>query len=266
MEGQEELSQYAERIDHYFVANEVDGAEKKKAVFLSIIGPQYYKLLASLVTPAKPGEKTYTEMVAALTKHYDPQPSEILQRFCFHTRFRKYEETVATYVSALRSLAQKCNFKAGTMDEMLRDRLVCAINEDTIQRRMLSEVKLTYDNALELAHTWEAAMKNVIEMQSASTNLKEECTAPTAPAKQVHLVPSEGYCRGRKPCYQCGGTNFVPSQCRFIGKHCFNCGKLRHTARACRNKKQSSTYQPGARNPVRVVQVDSTEPKIPSIF
>ena len=36
VEGQEEWSQYAERVDHYFVANDVDGAEKKRAVFLSL--------------------------------------------------------------------------------------------------------------------------------------------------------------------------------------------------------------------------------------
>ena len=42
VEGQEEWSQYAERVDH-FVANDVDGAEKKRAVFLSLIGPRCYK-------------------------------------------------------------------------------------------------------------------------------------------------------------------------------------------------------------------------------
>ena len=90
--------------------NDVTGAEKKRAVFLSLIGPKCYKLLASLAAPAKPGEKMHTELVKALTKHYDSQPSEILQRFHFHTRFRKQDESVANYVSVLRSLAQKCKF------------------------------------------------------------------------------------------------------------------------------------------------------------
>ena len=76
----------------------------------------------------------------ALAKHFDLQPSEIMQRYCFHTRFRQSGETVATYLSELRSLAQKCNFKANTLSEMLRDRLVCGINNEAIQRRLLSEV------------------------------------------------------------------------------------------------------------------------------
>ena len=38
VEGQEEWSQYAERIDHFFIANGVTDADKKRAVFLSLIG------------------------------------------------------------------------------------------------------------------------------------------------------------------------------------------------------------------------------------
>ena len=103
-EGQEEWSQYAERVDHFLVANSVTDAGKKRAVFLSLIGPRCYKLLASLVAPEKPGDKTHAQLVETLSKHYDPQPSEILQRFRFHTRFRKGDESVATYVSILREL------------------------------------------------------------------------------------------------------------------------------------------------------------------
>lgn len=62
IEGKEEWSRYAERMEHYFVANDVAGTEKKRAVFLSLIGPQCYKLVASLVAPAKPGKKTWSRL------------------------------------------------------------------------------------------------------------------------------------------------------------------------------------------------------------
>ena len=64
MEGKEEWSQYAERLDHFLSANAI-ADEKKKDVFLSVIGPQTYKLLKSLVAPAKPGEKEYNRLVQA---------------------------------------------------------------------------------------------------------------------------------------------------------------------------------------------------------
>ena len=49
--------------------------------------------MRSLLTPAKPTEKTYTELVAKLTEHYSPAPSEEMQRFRFNSRSRKPGET-----------------------------------------------------------------------------------------------------------------------------------------------------------------------------
>ena len=111
VEGQEEWPQYAKKVEHFFKANGIDRDEKKQASFLSIIGPQVYKLLANLVAPKKPGEK-YAELVEELKKHYNPQPLEIMQRFRFHTRIRKAEEPIGTYLAELKALTQKCNFNS----------------------------------------------------------------------------------------------------------------------------------------------------------
>ena len=108
--SKEEWPQYEERLTHFFQANDIDNAGKKRAVLLSVVGPVTYKLLRNLLAPAKPGEKTYDELVATLSAHYSPPPSEIIQRFKFHSRFRNPGESVATYVAELRSLAEFCNF------------------------------------------------------------------------------------------------------------------------------------------------------------
>ena len=109
------------------MANGVKEEEQKRAIFLSVMGPRSYKLLSSLVAPKKPGEKKYAELVSVMTQHHSPAPSEIVQRYRFHSRFRQQGETVATFVAELRSLAKTCNF-GEVLDDMLRDRLVCGIN------------------------------------------------------------------------------------------------------------------------------------------
>ena len=48
---------------------------------------------------------------------------------------------------------------------MIRDRLVCGVNNDLIQRRLLSETELGLKKALELALGMETAAKNVRELQ-----------------------------------------------------------------------------------------------------
>ena len=62
----EDWTQYVERMDHFFDANEIVDVGKKKSVFLAVVGPTTYALLRNLVSPAKPGDKTFVELVAAL--------------------------------------------------------------------------------------------------------------------------------------------------------------------------------------------------------
>ena len=61
-----------------------------------------------------------------------------MQRFSFHSRMRTANETVIEYVAALRRIAADCNF-GNQLDENLRDRLLCGVNDCAIQRRLLSE-------------------------------------------------------------------------------------------------------------------------------
>ena len=77
--SKEEWPQYKERLTHFFQANDIDDAGRKRAVLLSVVGPVMYKLLRNLLAAAKPGEKTYGKLVATLSAHYSPPPSEIIR-------------------------------------------------------------------------------------------------------------------------------------------------------------------------------------------
>ena len=48
---QEEWSVYAERLEHYFIANDVKDASKRRAILLSVCGAKTYSLIRSLVAP-----------------------------------------------------------------------------------------------------------------------------------------------------------------------------------------------------------------------
>ena len=64
-----------------------------------------------------------------------------MQRFKFHSHSRKPGESVATYIAELKRLSEDCEF-GDFLQEMLRDRIVCAINDPRIQRRLLAESDL----------------------------------------------------------------------------------------------------------------------------
>ena len=82
--------------------------------------------------------------------YYDPPPSVTIQRYKFNTRVRSASESFADYVTALREIAQHCKCME-LLQDMLRGRLVCGVNHEAITNRLLSEKKLTFDKAMELA-------------------------------------------------------------------------------------------------------------------
>ena len=73
----EDWPQYVERVDHFFDVNGITDVDKKSA-FLAVIGPTTYALVRNLVSPAKPGEKSYDELVKILKEHYRRKQSSVL--------------------------------------------------------------------------------------------------------------------------------------------------------------------------------------------
>ena len=105
--------------------------------------------MRNLISPSTPNEKSFQQLVETLKNHYDPRPSKTMQWFYFNSRVRKLGESVANYLTKLQALAQYCNF-GGTLEDMLRDRLVIGINDLVLQRCLLVEARLTLKKATEI--------------------------------------------------------------------------------------------------------------------
>ena len=233
--AREEWSQYVERVDHFFAANDITDGSKKKSALLAVIGPTTYGLLRNLVSPDKPGDKPYEDLVKILKDHFNPTPSETVQRSRFNSRFRKVDETVATFVAELRALAEFCNFGA-SLEDMIRDRLICGISDTKIQQKLLAEKSLTLKTAVEIAQGMETAAKNAREMaQQESTSNPESVKQVEHSAKQ-RATPRTKF---TGTCFCCGRTGHKREDCRLKNVKCHVCGKTGHIKKVCRGKPNS---------------------------
>ena len=149
---------YMDRLGEYFTANNITDSTRKRAILNSVVGSQTYKLISDLLAPKKPNQATYIELVDTLEKHLKPTKSSIIARFQFNSRYRRSGETIADYLAALRALASDCNY-GQKLDEMLRDRLVCGVQDERIQKSLLSqpEDKLDLKRTVELAQSMQLA-------------------------------------------------------------------------------------------------------------
>ena len=124
---------------------------------------------------------------------------------------------------------------------MLRDCLVCGVNHDTIQRKLLAETDLTYEKAYMLAQVIEASERDTLDLKGSKNS-----SAPLLPLPGVNYSRTFKHSKGKIPtkrgnptCYRCGGPHLAPA-CKFINSECKFCKKKGHIARVCRKAQQES--------------------------
>ena len=182
-----------------------------------------------MITLAKPDTKSYADLVKVLTEHFQPTPSETVQRFKF--------ESVAAYVAELHAIAKHCNFGV-SLQAMLRDDIVCGINDKVVQRRLLSESALSFHKALSIAQGLDTAAQNVKELQggAGATSQREVHRVTSQQAFQNKGKPGRLKGNSASACYQCGKSGHGASQCRFKSAKCHRCGKKGHIRVVCHSK------------------------------
>ena len=165
--------------------------------------------MKTLAFPDQLNDFTFAQLVEKVKVHREPKASIIVRRFQFNSRTCSLDESVADYVAALRRLAEHCGFN-NMLEEMLRDRVVCGINNSAIQKRLLAESDLTLTKAIAVAQAAEIADTGVRELQSSTTGAsggfpKEE--------KSLHKFTTTATDKPKdnpgksKDCYRCGAKH-----------------------------------------------------------
>lgn len=234
----EEFESYLERVEHLFKVNVVS-EDMKVSMFITLAGPNVYQTLKNLVAPNKPNDMTYQEVITMLSKHYSPPVSEIHERYVFNKCNQSVDQTIAEYIVELRKLASTCNFKQ-FLDEALRDRFVCGIRSENIQRRLLSETKLTFGNACQLAQAAELAEKQVKTLtdgygkggQVNYVNRRPFGSQGNQPQRAKFNDKASG--SGKEAYYNnnAGNKNYANSSSSSSGFNCKKCGR-KHDKNKC---------------------------------
>ena len=232
---------YSERLEQYFICNGIKNEQKVPAL-LSLVGGSTYSLLRGLTAPEKPATKTYDVLVGTLKNHLNPKPLVIAERFRFHKREQREGENIREYLAAIRKLAEYCEF-ADNLNDALRDRLVCGLRSEQIQKRLLSEATLTLDTACEISLAMETAARDASELRSGgAATVHKVSTKYVKRNPKVNSQDKKVNSQEKKKCFRCSATSHHPNQCYFKDKECFNCHRTGHCRKVCKQKKDGKVH------------------------
>ena len=175
-----------------------------------------------------------------MREHFHPRPSVTVPKFRFFTCSRHVNEAVPKYIARLRQLSQDYQF-GSFLDEMIRDRLVCGINSEMIQSRLLSEPELSLQKATEMAVALETAGRNQQELSGAASSaaqppepevqrIQESAESRQVRESQRTSKPNKMSDSNAQKCWRCLSSKHQEAECYFKRKRCFRCSKYGHTS------------------------------------
>ena len=140
--GKESWSIYTERLGHYFVVRTKSWKlNRNMQYYFSCVDLRRSSWSRPWLTcMSKFPTMTFVELCGLVKEYYRYEllSSPIVQHYKFNTRNWVPGETVVAYIATLHELVEHCNYGT-SLSEMLWDRLVCGVNHDGIQKKLLAE-------------------------------------------------------------------------------------------------------------------------------
>lgn len=229
--GLDDFASYLERLEQLFVCNAVE-EDMKVAMFITLAGGETYSILKDLISPKKPSTLTYAQLSDVLSKHFVPQKLVIAERYAFYKCCQKPSQSVGDYIVEIRKLAKACKFEA-FLEEALRDKLVCGLTKEGIQRKLLAEPDLTFNDACKLALTMELTEQQAKKIQVEEVNklyVKQSMAKKSSVAvkrKEQDRQTKESRIR----CKRCLRAH-EKGQCPAYNWECYTCKKKGHVSKS----------------------------------
>ena len=180
-------------------------------------------------------DNTKVEKIMEKFERYcNPRKNLTFELHSFFSRNQLEGESIDAYVTDLRNKASRCEF-AELKDGLIRDRMVCGVNSDTMRARLLRESELSLEMCIDICRAAEissAHLKVLTEEKVVQVVNSSEEPDKSAIKKEEKEYTRAGMA-GMNLCQFCGYRH-KRGRCPAFGKTCNVCHKQNHFARVCK--------------------------------
>ena len=99
------------------------------------------------------------DIISAFKNHFDARKNVIVERAKFNRHVQNQGESVDSFIQDLYKLADECEF-GGLKEELIRDRIVVGVRDDTLSNELQAKANHTLDLAKQIAHQAESRAEN----------------------------------------------------------------------------------------------------------
>ena len=234
--------------------------DKKVSIFLHVAGDEAIKYFNTIENGH---QKTLDEVLACFEQYCVPKKNITVERYTFNRRDQLEGESMQTYVTALKTLAQSCEF-GDLRESLIRDRLICGLQSDVAREKLLAKKDLTLAKAVDMLSASELA-KHGSDVIKVKAEVKEEVNIDYIQGRSQTRGRGSGYNagrqqrfrgrgrfgginRGRRPNYfsaanKCNGCGFEShdrDQCPAHDKECYQCGEIGHFQHMCHSQNRTN--------------------------
>ena len=116
------------------------------------MGQECFRVLQQLNLTGKQ-QNSSVAIIKHLNDYFVSKTNIIYERFKFNTRNQSVNESINEYIANLKHLSAICEF-GNLRDELIKDRIVLGIHDDSLLARMLRENALTLTQPVEFRRSF----------------------------------------------------------------------------------------------------------------
>lgn len=231
------------------------GDEAHLNMLIYCMGDEADDILKSFTFANGESNKSYETVKKKFDDHFVPQRNVIYERAMFNSRRQEPGEPVDSFITALHTLAEHCNYE-GLRDQMIRDRIVVGINNSSLAEKLQLDSKLTLATAITQVRQAEA----VKQQQPALRGTVNDTRVGSVQSKQHTKSKPKQTPQKSKP-------DTKPSNSRPENSKCSWCGKSPSHSRqrcpakdaTCRKCKKTGHYEAVCRSAAKVSSIEGEQ-------
>ena len=168
------------------IANlKASSSEYRIATFITCIGSEALDVFNGLPFESPQDKKSIDKVLELMGKYCTGETNVIYEQYLFKNCSQEANESINAYATALQTMAASCKYGA-LNDNMIQDRIVCGLRDNSIWKKLLQEPKLTLEKCLDISRAAES-MTAQLKMMTGQAGAEAEdvhqlqrCSKPKA--------------------------------------------------------------------------------------